>query len=174
MLPNLYEKQDCSLARALEVVGERWTLLIMRDAYYGVQRFCDLQTHLDIPRAVLADRLKTLVAHGLLERHEEPPGSGRPLYLLTDRGRALWPALHALRSWGEEFAPAPDGPRRLFTHVGCGGNVSGASVCGTCGEPVAVQDVESAPGTGLRNPGRDDVVSTWLAEPKRLCQPMEY
>src|SRR5690349_4757082 len=91
-----YEGQDCALARALEVVGERWTLLIIRDAFYGVQRFSDFQAHLDIPRAILAQRLNGLVDTGILERSPDVAHAGRQLYRLTAAGRELWPALHAL------------------------------------------------------------------------------
>src|SRR2546423_15667325 len=77
MLGKDYEGQDCSLARALEVVGERWTLLIVRDAFYGVRRFSDFAAHLDIPRAVLSDRLAGLVEDGLMQRRPDPERAGR-------------------------------------------------------------------------------------------------
>src|SRR5260370_31676118 len=100
-LPNDYAGQACSLARALEVVGERWTLLIVRDAFYGVRRFGDFATQLGIPRAVLTNRLKSLVQEGVLTREEG--GAGGIEYRLTDKGVALWPAVHALMNWGESF-----------------------------------------------------------------------
>jgi DNA-binding HxlR family transcriptional regulator len=78
-----YQDQDCAIARALEVVGERWTILILRDCFLGVRRFSDLQAHLDISKAVLTERLNSLVESGLLER----TGSGHPEYLLTEAGR---------------------------------------------------------------------------------------
>ena len=108
-----YARQDCSLARAMEVVGERWTLLVLRDLFYGVRRFTDLHRHLDIPRAVLSTRLATLVEHGLVERRGERPG--RHAYVLTDRGIELWPAVHALTHWGDRHYAAR-GPRQVFTH----------------------------------------------------------
>src|SRR5689334_23473414 len=101
MLGNDYERQDCAIARALEAVGERWTLLIVRDAFFGVQRFSDFQAHLDIPKAVLSDRLAGLVEDGVLERVPDPEHGGRNLYRLTAAGRELWPALHALLAWGD-------------------------------------------------------------------------
>ena len=88
-----YEQQACYLARALEVVGERWTLLILRDCFYGVRRFSDLLAHLDISRAVLSDRLDTLVDAGVLVR---VLNGGHPEYVLTEAGEALWPAIFAL------------------------------------------------------------------------------
>ena len=96
MLGKEYVGQDCGIARALEVFGERWTLLIVRDALYGVRRFRDFQAHLDIPKAVLSDRLNGLVEHGILERRPDPHHAGRSLYELTEAGRDLWPVLHAM------------------------------------------------------------------------------
>ena len=110
-----YARQDCSLARSLEVVGERWTLLILRDAFFGVRRFSEFQGHLDISRAVLSTRLEALVADGLLTR----TGEGHPEYELTEEALGLWPALFALGQWGERRT-TPGRPRRLYRHVGCG------------------------------------------------------
>ena len=99
-LPNDYAGQACSLARSLEIIGERWTLLIVRDAFWGVRRFADFIDHLGVPRAVLASRLKALIAAGVLtrvagERHLE--------YELTGKGTALWPVILSLMSWGDDF-----------------------------------------------------------------------
>ena len=102
-LPNDYAGQACSLARSLEIIGERWTLLIVRDAFWGVRRFADFIDHLGIPRAVLASRLKTLVAAGVLtrvagERHLE--------YELTDKGTKLWPIVRDLMAACRDLAAA--------------------------------------------------------------------
>src|SRR4051812_9531236 len=114
-----YAGQTCSLARTLEIVGERWTLLIVRDLFFGVRRFTDLQRHLDIPRAVLAARLATLVEVGVVE--PDP-------YRLTEAGEELWPAVHALMQWGEQHA-SPGGPRRVFAHADCGTDLDAAGTC---------------------------------------------
>src|SRR3954462_3449695 len=101
MLHRTYENQVCSAARALEIVGERWTLLILRDALLGIRRFDDFQASLGIARNVLADRLGRLVEAGVLERR---PYCERPLrheYRLTAKSRDLWPVVHALVSWGD-------------------------------------------------------------------------
>jgi DNA-binding HxlR family transcriptional regulator len=98
-------------------VGERWTLLILRDLFFGVRRFSDLQRHLNIPRAVLSARLASLVDAGLVER--EP-------YRLTERGADLWPAVHALMQWGEKHE-SPGGRRRVFVHVECGTQIGPAT-----------------------------------------------
>ena len=117
MLGKEYVGQDCGIARALEVVGERWTLLIVRDALYGVRRFRDFQAHLDIPKAVLSDRLNGLVEHGILERRPDPDHAGRSLYELTEAGRDLWPVLHAMVVWGDHHE-LPNS--RFFRHATCG------------------------------------------------------
>src|SRR5689334_7546957 len=111
-LPSDYPDQPCSLARSLEVVGQRWTLLIIRDAFYGVQRSDDSASHLRIPRAVLSERLKFLTDTGLLERVKGSTGRGE--YRLSDKGTALWPAVRALLAWGDEYY-APEGPCACFS-----------------------------------------------------------
>jgi len=128
-LPREYVGQNCSIARALEVVGERWTLLIVRDAFYGVRRFSDFCDHLDIPRAVLTERLNLLVEHGVLVRSAGP--SGRDEYTLTEKGQGLWPTIWALACWGgEHYVAGPD--RRVFSHSECG-TVGDDGVCESCG-----------------------------------------
>lgn len=97
-----YATQECSIARALEIVGERWTLLVVRDALYGVRRYNDFLVHLGIPRAVLAARLQALTAEGILEKRRYQESPPRDEYVLTDRGIALWPTLRSLGLWGRE------------------------------------------------------------------------
>src|SRR3954468_24871940 len=129
MLNRTYENQVCSAARALEIVGERWTLLILRDALLGVRRFDDFQASLGIARNVLADRLARPVDAGVLEKRaysERPP---RHEYRLTDKGRDLWPLVHSLARWGDRHDAPPDGPPMLFVHRDCGGAVSDHRIC---------------------------------------------
>src|SRR6478736_5962229 len=111
-LGNDYARQDCSIARSLELVGERWTLLILRDCFLGVRRFSDFQAHLDVSKAVLAARLDALVAEGLLVR----VGEGHASYELTDEALDLWPVLHGLARWGDRQT-SPGRPRRTFHHL---------------------------------------------------------
>src|SRR3954453_6098180 len=113
-----YAAQDCALAAALELLGERWTLLIVRDAFYGVRRYSDFLVHLDIPRAVLATRLQALVESGVLDRRPYQEGPRREEYVLTKKGRALWPAINALAHWGAEHVTST-GPYRVYVHLGC-------------------------------------------------------
>jgi DNA-binding HxlR family transcriptional regulator len=142
MLDSTYPTQVCSIARSLEVVGERWSLLIVRDAFLGASRFSDFQRNLGIARNVLTQRLAHLVDEGVFEHREDGA------YVLTRKGRELAPALHQLMKWGDRHY-APDGPPRLTLHRGCGGNVEGDMVCKRCGEHVRPGDIELAAGPGL-------------------------
>jgi len=140
-----YDGQNCSIARALEIVGERWTLLIVRDVFLGLRRFDELQENLGIARNVLTDRLNRLVEEGILER---TPYSERPLryeYRLTEKGLELRVALTALRQWGDKYLS--EKPPRLLRRRSDGHPVVAALVPeGT--QTVAVEDVESVPGPG--------------------------
>jgi len=164
-----YENQDCALARALEVVGERWTLLIVRDAFYGVRRFNDFQAHLDIPKAVLSDRLAGLVDEDILERIPDPKHAGRYLYELTPAGRDLWPALTALLAWGDRHRQTNS---RIFRHAACGTLLDDAGNCPQCGVNPAPEDIVMERRRG-RGKGRRDPVSVALREPHRLLEPLE-
>ncbi len=170
-LPKDYLSESCSLARALEVVGERWTLLIVRDAFFGVRRFGDFAAHLGVPRAVLAGRLDALAQAGVLAA--VPGAHGRDEYVLTGKGLDLWPAVRALLAWGDEHY-SDTGPRRVFRHAADDGTVAADSRCATCGTAVGVADLLVAPGPGLAAaPGGSDPVSTALAAPHRLLEPIK-
>lgn len=160
-----YAGQDCAVARALEVVGERWTMLVLRDCFYGVRRFADLRAHLDIPRAVLADRLDGLVDAGVLERR--PYAAGRDEYVLTDAGLALWPTLFALWRWGDQHATPQGGAHRAFTHLGCGVELEPSGRCPGCGAVASPGELEVRPVTPPSTL-RDDSVSVALRRPHRL------
>jgi DNA-binding HxlR family transcriptional regulator len=149
VLHRTYENQQCSIARTLEIVGERWTLLVLRDAFLGVRRFDDFQRDLGVARNVLADRLARLVTEGILERRRYQERPERFEYRLTDKGRDLWPVLFALANWGDEHA-APDGPPRVFRHRDCGGRVTDRRTCAKCGAEIDVRDVEVLDGPGLK------------------------
>jgi DNA-binding HxlR family transcriptional regulator len=164
-----YDGQDCSLARALEVVGERWTLLVLRDAFYGVRRFNDFQAHLDIPKAVLSDRLSGLVEDGILVRRPDPKHAGRHLYELTATGRELWPALYALLVWGSRNR-APNS--RVFRHAECGTPLDDAGYCAKCELRPGAEDILMKP-RPRRPTRRDDPVAIALRAPHRLLEPIE-
>jgi DNA-binding HxlR family transcriptional regulator len=169
-----YDGQDCSLARALELVGERWTMLVLRDAFYGVRRYSDFLAHLDAPRAVLADRLQALVEAGVLAKQRYQDSPVREEYVLTEMGCELWPALYSLSRWGERYRL--DGkPRRAYVHAGCGTQLDQTGACPRCGKAVLPRDVEVRPVPGGGTPGRpvrDDPVSRALREPHRLLEPL--
>lgn len=166
-LRSQYQQQDCSLARALEVVGERWTLLIVRDLFYGVEHFGELQSHLDIPPAVLTSRLQKLVQLGVVRRD-----SDGPTYALTGSGVDLWPAIYALAQWGErQFAPAA--ARRLMSHATCGTDLLPSGWCTRCEELPGPAYIAIRNGPGADPTLRDDRVSVALrAGPHRLLTPL--
>jgi DNA-binding HxlR family transcriptional regulator len=165
-LPREYELQRCALARTMEVVGERWTLLILRDMFFGVRRFSELHTRLDIPKAVLSARLNTLVENGVIARRPYRPG--RDEFVLTDRGLELWPALHGLMQWGERHL-VDDGPVRLFSHATCGSDLEPYGYCPTCETEPPPADIETRPGAGAAK--RHDSISRALRSPRRLLTP---
>jgi DNA-binding HxlR family transcriptional regulator len=170
-LPRDYTGQACSLARTLEIVGERWTLLIVRDAFYGVRRFSDFLAHLKLPKAVLTDRLNVLVAAEVLGR--VPGRFGHDEYEVTDKGVQLWPAVRCLIGWGDEHY-APAGPLRLFLHARCGREVDDRGMCRTCDTLVDVADLLVAPGPGLPVIDSDsDPVTVALARPHRMLEPVD-
>jgi DNA-binding HxlR family transcriptional regulator len=166
-----YQRQDCSLAKALELVGERWTLLIIRDAFLGVRRYRDFLAHLDIPRAVLAERLQTLTDAGVLERRRYQDSPSRDEYVLTGQGRELWTVLYPLTRWGERHLAAANGPRRIYAHAGCG-DLDDGGACTTCGRAVPPEEIEIRPGPGANFNLRDDPVSRALRQPHRLLEPL--
>ncbi len=148
MLGSDYDGQACSIAAALEVVGERWSLLIVRNVFLGVRRFDEIQSQLGIARNVLQTRLTRLLDNGVLEKRlyqERPP---RYEYRLTEKGLDLWPTMVALMQWGDRYATPPGGPAVLLEHRDCGGAVDEHRVCGHCGAKLSVGDVRALPGPG--------------------------
>jgi DNA-binding HxlR family transcriptional regulator len=137
----------CSVAQCLEVVGEWWSMLIIRDAFLGVTRFDDFQQRLGIARNILNQRLTRLVEEGVLDKvaySEHPP---RYDYRLTAKGRDLWPIITAMRQWGDKYA-APDGPPLKVMHKKCGKVSQAVMTCSVCGEPLTARDVRAVPGPG--------------------------
>ncbi|HEX2028302.1 MAG TPA: helix-turn-helix domain-containing protein [Nitriliruptorales bacterium] len=135
---------QCSVARTLDVIGDHWSLLIIRDAFYGLRRFDDFQRDLGIARNILSDRLNRLVDHGVLERHlyeERPP---RHEYRLTDKGGDLLPVILAMMTWGDRWE-ADDGPPVTLTHVSCGHVTRPRVTCSECGEELRTSDLQAHP-----------------------------
>ena len=138
---------DCSVAQCLEVVGEWWSMLIVRDAFLGVTRFEEFQRRLGISRNILQQRLLSLVDADVFVRvpySEHPP---RYDYRLTEKGRDLWPVLTAMRQWGDRYA-APAGPPIEIAHKDCGAISEAVLVCGSCREPIGARDVRAVAGPG--------------------------
>ena len=157
MLHNTYDGQTCSVARALEIIGERWTILILRDAFLGVRRFDDFQRSLGVARNVLNTRLQRLVEAGLLERSRYQERPERYEYRLTEMGIDLWPTIVSLMQWGDRHLGSDDGPPLLLRHNGCGGEVTSRRTCAACGAELTPRDVRPAPG-----PGADEAIRARL------------
>jgi DNA-binding HxlR family transcriptional regulator len=149
VLRSDYPGQVCSVAKALEVIGERWSLLIVRDVMNGNRRFCELQTSLGIARNVLSARLQGLLDEDILERRAYQESPPRHEYFLTEKGLDLWPALIALMHWGDRYSAAPEGPPRLIIHKECAGRVNDRGTCESCGEVLHARDARQVPGPGL-------------------------
>ncbi len=176
VLANDYPDQTCSIAAALEVVGERWSLLIVRDVLLGLRRFDQLQADLGIARNILGTRLQRLVEHGVLEKRRYQERPERYEYRLTEKGLDLWPAIVALMSWGDKYG-APAGPPTVIEHRDCGGLVDDRRCCTLCGAALGPREViarlgpgagpdhplrrrSGRPATGAHEPGGDRLTGT--------------
>lgn len=147
MLGRLYERENCSAARALELIGERWSLLIIRlAAFAGTTRFSEFQSGLGIATNVLSDRLEGFVAADLMRRQQIADGTGQE-YVLTPRGHELAVVVVALTEWGDRWA-APKGPPIVFEHAGCGGSLHLIVDCAGCGHSVPPEEISAMPGPG--------------------------
>jgi DNA-binding HxlR family transcriptional regulator len=143
-----FAEMNCSVARTLEIIGEWWTLLILRDAFLGIRRFDDFQSRLGIARNVLTDRLNTLVEHGILERRQYHEHPERFEYRLTEKGLDLHPVLVSLLRWGDRWTAGEKGPPLLLEHRSCGHDIRPVMVCPYCGEEVNAHTIHPHPGPG--------------------------
>jgi len=139
-----------SVARTLDLVGERWTLLILREAFFGVRRFGQFTRNLNIPRPTLSARLRTLVDAGLLDRVLYSRDPERHEYRLTDAGRDLFASIVTLMQWGDEHLPLPSGPPIVLRHKACGKIAQPVLTCGECGGEITARNVTPEPGPGFR------------------------
>lgn len=144
---NELAAENCSLARSLAVIGDRWMLLILRDAFLRVRRFDDFQARLGIARRVLAKRLAGLVADGILEKQPYQERPVRYEYRLTQKGRDLYPVILALVHWGDAYYAGDAGPPVVHRHNVCGHVFHSVLTCSECGEPVDARGVEPLPGS---------------------------
>ncbi len=147
MLKREYD-QVCSIARTLEVLGERWTLLVVRDVFNGRRRFDQIQENLGVARNVLSTRLTRLVDEGILEKRpyqERPP---RYEYFLTEKGLDLWPVMISMLHWGDRHLAEDNGPPMLIRHKRCGGPVDDRGTCTDCGQRLTARDAYTEQGPG--------------------------
>lgn len=139
---------NCSLFRAMDVIGDRWTMLVLREAFMGVRRFTDMQRELGVARNVLAERLNTLVDLGVLERRQYQDRPVRHEYRLTDMGKELQPAILSLMNWGDKYL-SPHGAPALIEHQACGHVTAPLMVCEHCRGPLTTRNVTAKPGPGI-------------------------
>ena len=149
-----YQASNCSIARTLHVVGEKWTLLILRESFYGATRFEQFHRVLQCPRNLLSDRLAMLVDEGILERSEyrEPGSRARKEYQLTDKGRELALALLALMQWGDRYKADPEGPPVVARHAECGRDLHVTFACSKGHIVTEPDEIELVDGPGALPP----------------------
>ena len=148
---NSLEEEQCSVSRTVAVIGDRWSLLILRDCFLRVRRFDDFQARLGITRHLLSDRLKKLVRHGVLRRVPYQERPRRYEYILTQKGLDLHPVLMAVVHWGDVHMGDERGRPLLHRHRPCGKLFDPVTICSECGEPLAARDVAVEPGPGSKS-----------------------
>lgn len=158
-----FSEVSCSIARALEIIGDRWTLLVLRDLFVGVTRFDDIRRDLGIATNVLTERLALLTDHGVVERREYQAHPPRHDYLLTEKGRDLFPVLAALVGWGDRWEADDTGPPALLVHDRCGQVSTPVTRCACCGEPMSADDVTPIAGPGHRTGRGTEMIGPILA-----------
>jgi DNA-binding HxlR family transcriptional regulator len=150
VLGNEYEGQICSIARSLELVGERWTLLVVREIFHGRRRFSEMQRSLGVARNVLTARLQMMVDQEIIERRPYSERPERYEYFLTEKGLDLWPVMIALMQWGDRYEQQPEGRPSIVVHKGeCGGEIDDRRVCTKCGKALTVREAVAIEGPGM-------------------------
>ena len=153
MLRNDYEGQVCSIARTLELIGERWSILVIREVFSGRRRFSEMQRTLGVARNVLANRLQRLVDEGILERRPYSDHPSRYEYFLTERGLDLWPVMVSLMHWGDKHVFGEGEPPVALVHKGeCGGQVNDRRICERCGKELNVREARAVAGSEAAHP----------------------
>ncbi len=145
---NDLPKVSCSVARTMSVIGDRWTMLVLRDLFLGIRRFEDFEKRLGIARPVLSQRLKKLVEEGVLDRVRYEQRPARYEYRLTPKGRDLYPIIITLTNWGDKHMAGDAGPPVVTRHKPCGGFITPQLTCPDCGEPIQAKDMQAVPGPG--------------------------
>ncbi len=140
--------RECSMARAMDVVGDRWSILILREAYYGVTRFDEFEYYVGVAPNILSSRLKKFVDVGIMTRVPLPEHAGRYKYVLTEKGRDFFPAYLALKKWGDDWLAEPDGPQVVFRDRAAGREIAYPTLLTASGKPLRLEDIEVVAGSG--------------------------
>lgn len=140
--------KECSIARAMDVVGDRWSILLLREAYYGTRRFDEFQYYLGVASNILSTRLKKFIDLGVMMRVPLPEHGGRYEYVLTKKGRDFFPTYLALKKWGDDWLAEPEGPQVVFRDRSSGQQIEYPQLLGSHGRPLQLEDVEIVPGSG--------------------------
>ena len=140
--------KECSIARAMDVVGDRWSILLLREAYYGTRRFDEFQYYLGVAPNILSTRLKKFVDLGMMTRVPLPEHGGRYEYRLTKKGRDFFPTYLALKKWGDDWLAEPAGPQVVFRDRGSGRQIEYPPLLSARGKPLQLEDVEIVAGSG--------------------------
>ncbi|HJP79595.1 MAG TPA: helix-turn-helix domain-containing protein [Pseudonocardiaceae bacterium] len=160
MRRSSFARWPCSIARTMDLLGDWWTPLVLRECFYGVRRFDEFQQSLGIARNTLADRLRRLVDEGLLVKQPYQHEPVRYDYVLTDKGRDFFGVLAAMSRWGDRWLAGDEGAPIVFRHESCGHDTHAEVVCAECGEPMTAADTTARPGPGYppKLLGRPDVI----------------
>jgi len=161
------EQERCSVARTVAVIGDRWSLLILRDCFLRVRRFEEFQTRLGVTRHVLADRLKKLVRFGVLRRAPYQQNPTRYEYILTQKGLDLYPVVMAIVHWGDEHMVDERGRPLLHEHKSCGKMFDPVMVCSECGEPIVAKQVHVHAGPGAAEGAAEEMAARVAASSSR-------
>ena len=161
------EQERCSVARTVAVIGDRWSLLILRDCFLRVRRFEEFQSRLGVTRHVLADRLKKLVRFGVLRRAPYQQNPTRYEYILTQKGLDLYPVVMAIVHWGDEHMVDERGRPLLHEHKSCGKMFDPVMVCSECGEPITAKQVHVHAGPGAAEGAAEEMAARAAASSSR-------
>lgn len=149
-----FDDQNCSIARTLAIVGERWTLLVLREVMLGRRRFEEIRRGTGVASNILSDRLATLVEHGVLTRDGDPPE-----YRVTEKGLDLQPVLTTLMQWGDRYTAGDAGPPVVHVHKACGHDAHARLHCSHCGEQIGPRDVRLRAGAGASELQREQLAA---------------
>jgi DNA-binding HxlR family transcriptional regulator len=144
-----FPRDSCAVAAAVEILGDRWSLLVLREAFFGVRRFEELRRNTGAAKNILADRLTRLVADGILSREQYSERPPRFEYRLTEKGLDFWPVIVTLAQWGARWGDLDLGPAIALQHRACGSVVEPALTCPDCGEPLDARSMRVVPGPAM-------------------------